>query len=308
MPGIGGDICCSRTGDAEVARGAGLRIAYLILCHGQPAQIRRLVMALPLSSPIFIHVDARTSAAVHAEIHQLAYLRAHIHFVPRHRCFWSGYGIVKATNQLIISALASGEAFDRATLLSGADYPIKSQEHINAFFENAGDAEFIEAFPLHAPNRWSNHEGLYHGASRVDWFHVRFRSRAWRSPWRRRLPLGYEPWGGGQWWTLTRPALELIADVARKHPALPRFFRNVFLPDESYFQTLLGNSRFRGAIAGDDLRLVIWDRPEPPYPAILKARDIECLAESDKLFARKFDLYRNPEIYELIDARFLRRS
>lgn len=278
-------------------------IAYLILCHAQPEQVARLIAALPATSPIFIHVDARAGQAIYDAIAALVPARPQLRFVRRHRCFWSGYGIIKATNELIGSALASGLAFDYATLLSGADYPIKSNAHIARQLAQSPGAEFIEAFPLHEENRWSGHEGLYHGASRVDWFHLRFRSRAWRLPWRRTLPHNYAPWGGSQWWTLTRAALDHIARIGRETPSLPRFFRNVFLPDECYVQTILANSPFRDAIMSDDLRLTIWDRPEPPYPATLKACDFGLLAGSDKLFARKFDLAQGAHIFDLIDER-----
>jgi len=279
-----------------------MQIAYLILCHTQPAQMGRLVAALPRTSPIFIHVDARTPRADYDAI--VAQTAGHplVRFVRRHRCFWSGYGIVRATNTLIAAAVASGIPFDRATLLSGTDYPIKPEDEIAAFFAAAGAREFIETFPLHAPNRWSNHGGSYHGPARVDWFHLRFRSRAWRMPWWRRLPYGYVAFGGSQWWTLTRAALEHIDRVRVRQPRLRRFFRNVFLPDESYVQTVLGNSSLAANIVSDDLRLHIWDRPEPPYPAVLKTADFALLQASDRLFARKFDLRNHPEVYDRIDG------
>lgn len=278
-----------------------MKIAYLILCHNHPAQLARLVAALPSTSPVFIHVDARTPRALFEAMKKAVQFHPQLRFVERHRCFWSGFGILEGTNALIKAALSSSINFDRATLLSGADYPIASHGAINARLADAGDSEFIEAFPLHEANRWSGHQGLFHGPSRVDWYHLRFRSRAWRLPFRRQLPLGYTPWGGSQWWTLTRPALVHIDHVNRAHPELLRFFRNVFLPDESYIQTVLANSPFREKIADDDLRFIIWDRPEPPYPAVLKSGDLDLLLASNKHFARKFDLEHHPSIYDHID-------
>ena len=42
---------------------------------------------------------------------------------------------------------------------------------------------------------------------------------------------------GSQWWCLTRATLRaILRDPDR--PALARYFRGVWIPDESYFQTL----------------------------------------------------------------------
>jgi hypothetical protein len=275
-------------------------LSDLVPCTAPPA--RQAADRASVRFADLIHVDARTPHALYLAMQGFAARHPLARFVRRHRCFWSGFGIVKATNELVKALVESGCAFDRATLLSGSDYPIKPNVEIAAILARSGNAEFIEAFPMKAENRWSHMTGLYRAPDRTDRFHLRIRSRAYPLPWRRRLPYDYAAWGGSQWWTLTRAAVEHIAHVATDRPKLARFFANAFIPDECYFQTVLANSPFRDAIAGDDLRLSIWDRPEPPYPALLKPDDIDLLAASPKLFARKFCLDRHPDAYDLIDA------
>lgn len=277
-----------------------MAIAYLILVHADPAQLARLVAALPASSPIFVHVDRRAPAETFAAMQ--AQLGQRVTFVRRHACRWGDAGIVRATAALIAAALGSGARFGHATLLSGADYPIKPDAAIASFLDAHPGTEFIECFSLLEHNRWSEHGGVFRTPDKVLNYHLRFRSRVWRLPWRRRLPYDLKPFGGGQWWTLTRDALAYVDRYLADHPKLMRFARGIFIPDESLIQIVLGNSPFAGRLSGDPLRLAIWDRPEPPYPATLGAEDLPLLAASPALFARKFSLAREPEAYDQVDA------
>ena len=53
----------------------------------------------------------------------------------------------------------------------------------------------------------------------------------------RRIPNGIVPHMGSQWWCLTRQTLSaVLQDPDRKR--YDRYFRQVWIPDESYFQTL----------------------------------------------------------------------
>jgi hypothetical protein len=130
--------------------------------------------------------------------------------------------------------------------------------------------------------------------------YVRFRSHVWRLG-SRKLPSGVVPFGGSQWWTLSRKALEYVEAKRRDDSRFIRFLGNSFIPDECFMQTILGNSRFASDIVQDDLRFAIWDRPEPPFPAVLKRADLPMLAASSKHFARKFDLEDDPGVADEID-------
>jgi hypothetical protein len=276
-------------------------IAYLILVHANPRQFARLVAGLPAASPLFVHIDRRASPEMADALMAVCRGRARSHFVERHACYWGGIGIARATVSLMQAAIASGEPFDHATLLSGADYPIKSDAAIAARLGVDPQAEHIEAFSMREPNRWSKDGGLFAAPSRMLRPHLRLRSRVWRLPWSRRLPYGLEPYGGGQWWTLTRAAVAHMVGYLDTHPRLMRFMRGTFIPDEALVQTLLANSPFAANITGSALRLQLWDRPEPPYPATLKAGDIDLIAASPDLFARKLDPNMDEAVYDRID-------
>jgi hypothetical protein len=93
--------------------------------------------------------------------------------------------------------------------------------------------------------------------------------------------------------------------MTHKNPALVRFFKYVDVPDEIFFQTVLLNSPYRDIIVNDNLRHIDWKDPTAGSPAVLTRSDFPALAESPKLFARKFDVRVDAGILDMIDERLL---
>jgi hypothetical protein len=278
-------------------------VAYLILAHQNPDQLLRLVAALPASSPVMIHFDLRVDPALYKRSIALLSNRPQLSFVKRHKCWWGAFGIVQGTISLIQTLVASNAHFDYATLLSGSDYPIKSNYEIAAFLDRNRGSEFIESFLLTAPNRWTGHEGYYKAPEKVLCRHIRLRSRVLRLPGLRKMPKGLQPFGGSQWWTLSREAIIYIAHFVERTPEFLSFSKHSFIPDESFIQTIVSNSHLASRVTGDDLKLTVWDRLTPPYPAILTLDDLDMLRASDKLFARKFDVRVDETILRALDDR-----
>jgi hypothetical protein len=229
--------------------------------------------------------------------------RENVRFVKRHACRWAAWGIVAATLTLIDTLLELQVDFDYASLISGTDYPIKSNREISVFLGAHPGTEFLETFLLTAPNKWSPHGGMYKAPHKLLCRHVRFRSRIVRLPGMRTLPAGLEPYGGSQWWTLTKNALEYIRHFVQTTPQFVSFSKLSFIPDESFIQCILSNSPLQDRICNDDLRVIIWDRPTPPYPATLMLEDLDLLLASNKLFARKFDWQLSGPVLDALDAR-----
>ncbi len=193
--------------------------------------------------------------------------------------------------------------FDYATLLSGSDYPIKSNSEIAMFLDANWGGEFIDSFLLTVPNRWSGRGGYYKTPEKMLCRHLRFRSRVVRLPGLRKMPAGLLPYGGSQWWTLSREAIAHIFQFIYHRPEFLSFSKQSFIPDELFIQTIVSNSHLADSVTGDDLRLTIWDRPFPPFPAILTIDDWDMLLASDKLFARKFDARTDGTVLQALDDR-----
>ena len=278
-------------------------VAYLILAHHRPRQLARLIAALPVESPIFIHFDKRATPDAFVESQRLVH-DAHpgVVFVKRHRCWWGAPGIMHATLELIAALCASGKPFEYATLLSGQDYPVASASRIAQRLCNGG--EFIECFSMLKPNRWSDHGGYFRAPDRILGRYVRFRSHVRRFG-SRKLPGSLIPFGGSQWWSLSERAITYIDETRRRNRPLIRTIARSFIPDEAFVQTILGNSDFARSIVQDDLRFAIWDRPDPPHPAVLGSAELATAIGSGKCFARKFDLESNAALADEIDRQIL---
>ena len=91
------------------------------------------------------------------------------------------------------------------------------------------------------------------------------------------------------WWCLTKECVAYIDRFVQEHPAYIRYFRKVFIPDESFFQSIVSNSPYSDRVISDDLRYTDWENPNPLYPRTLESSDFARLMASPKLLARKFD-------------------
>ncbi len=279
-----------------------MTLAYLILAHTAPQQILRSIARLRAPGVVFVvHIDARADDSIHAALAG----QPDVHLAPRARCYWGTYGIVQATINCIQTLLALGQPFDYAVLLSGQDYPIKTPQAIAAFFTANAGTEFIEAFPLDQPNRWSEQGGAFQAMARVQQYTLTLRSRTLHLKLLRRFYRGWKPHGGSQWWALSRPAIEWIADYLAKHSALSRYYRHTFIPDESMFQTMLANSPFAAKASTQALNYVDWDRPNPKFPRTLDDEDFERLKAAPNLFARKLNAVQSATLLDRIDIELL---
>jgi hypothetical protein len=283
---------------------ADTNIAYIISAYKLPDQLVRLVRKLDSEdSSFFIHVDKKTDSSTFRCVTAALSGSSNVHFLPRHRCDYGGFGHVKATTKGIVELFRRDQSFDYVVLLTGQDYPIKSNRQISDFFVRHRGRSFLEYFPLPYA-QWENG-----GMDRVDLRHSRVLGRrlvvrrSRRGTFAKRFP-SLKLFGGSAYWCLSHECAEYVYQFLRKQPAYGRFFQYVNVPDEIFFQTIVMNSPFRERVVNDDLRFVDWRNPAVAGgPAVLGAEDFSKLAASPELFARKFDITKDAEILELIDAR-----
>jgi hypothetical protein len=277
-----------------------VNLAYLISAYKNLEQVARLVRRLDSGGTIFlVHVDLKTDEARYlALVNELADLSS-VHFLERHKCHWGGFGHVRATLKGMDWLMARGVIFDYLVLLTGQDYPIKSNAFINRFFEAHRGRSFMLFDSL--PSAWWSPRG---GLGRIEHRHVRLYGRHLRSPLKRPFPEGLQPYGGGAYWCLSREAVEFVTGFVTERPDVVEFFKHVDIPDEIFFQTALMNSELAETIVNDNLRYIDWTRGR--RPAILETRDFEALCASPKLFARKFDVHQDENVLDLIDQHLVR--
>jgi hypothetical protein len=264
-----------------------MNIAYLILAHNTPKHLRRLVTALSInSSSFFIHIDKKTNADDFLSIKG-----ENTYFVQeRVSVFWGDFSQVEAILILLQAALRDQRHFDRFVLLSGADYPLRSALYIERFFENSPNKEFINLVempsetagkPISRLTRYKLRPGdrtiipiIRKVLMKVG---VLPRKRDYKAYLRDLVP-----YGGDTWWALSPEACNYILTFVKDEVQVVNFFKYTDCPDETLFQTILGNSYFKSRI-NRNLVYADWSA-RGSHPAYITERHL-AVFQSTSLFA-----------------------
>ena len=315
-----------------------MKIAYIILAHRYPEQLIRLVLRLHTeSSSFFIHINQRTDNKIYQQVvNGLSHL-PNVYFLKRHPVGWGNFGHTNASLEGIKAAFAKNISFDWMFLLTGQDYPIKSNSQIENFLRENEGKVFLEYIDFQVPpdGGWATS-----GSDRIDYWHFSFldqlrfvfpaklttnaynryvkSDRSWFKfvdffwsgliaffPIKRRFPEGFTPFRGSSYWCFPRDCVEYIHNFILQNPDFVNFFKYVDCPDEIFFQTVILNSQFKERVSADNLHYIDWDNPNPSSPRVFVQTDFEKLANSSKLFARKFDLTRDADIFDMLDQKIL---
>lgn len=283
--------------------------AYIILAHRNPEQLHRLISRLhDNSSTFFIHIDKKVPLAAFSSLSEFG---DKVQYVDRVYSEWASFQLVEATLNGMKAIRAAKQHFDVITLLSGQDYPIKTNNFLDDFFRDSPYTVFIEYFTIPNYERWQGRGGLF----RIDKyffgfkFYQRYSAKALNflasfiPKLRRKLPYNLIPYGGSQWWIMDMYALNYILDFINENPAYTSFHKATFAPDEIFFHTILLNSedeRISKSIVNDSKRYMHFKCKEL-HPDILTKADLDRIKNSDALFARKFDCEEDSNIFDAID-------
>ena len=277
------------------------RIAFLILCHRDPdgvaAQARRLTQT---GDCVAIHFDARAPQATFRKLQAAVADIPRVHLVRRRvKCGWGEWSLVQATLNALSEAL---EAFPRAThvyMMSGDCWPIKPAHHVHRTLD-AADADFIESYDF-LTSDWIK-TGIRE--ERLVYRHVfneRTQKRAYyaalalqqRLGLRRPLPGGIDIMIGSQWWCLRRRTAEAVMAFVHARRDVVRFFRTTWIPDETFFQTLVNHLVPSAEIRRRSLTLKMFS--DYGMPVVFYNDQYDLLVAQDALFARKI----SPEAADL---------
>ncbi|QMU59420.1 MAG: glycosyl transferase [Boseongicola sp.] len=239
--------------------------------------------------PVVIHVDQRTEdSAFYDLVEQVSDLRD-IQFAPRIKCDWGTWSLVEASRSSSAMLLDIAPDINNVCLISGACLPIKPVDELKAFLSDHPDTDFIESvtvsevpwikdglgeerFTMTFPFAWKRQKRLFD-----VWVDVQRRVNR-----KRRVPKAITPHMGSQWWCLTRTTLvNVLSD-----PDLGQFdhyFRGVWIPDESYYSTLV--RRHSRHIESRSLTLSKFDFQGKPH--LFYDDHLDMLRQSPAFFARK---------------------
>ncbi|MCX2574877.1 beta-1,6-N-acetylglucosaminyltransferase [Pedobacter sandarakinus] len=269
-----------------------MKVAHIIMAYKSPQQIERMIRAMDHPDfHFFIHLDKKISIAPFRYLQTIK----NVSFIRnRSVCNWGGFSFVKAVINSLSEVLDGHQVFDYYNLMSGQDYPIKPVNQILAFLKKNEGKSYVSFDTPDKTDWWS------HAVSRYEKFHFtdfRFKGRYLLQrivnavmP-KRKFPLPIQLYGSSisSWWTLHAPCARYLVQFAQSEKKLGRFMRFTWGADEFFYATILMNSPHRHNIVNDNLRLINWEEGAS-NPIIFTQKDLELISNSEKFFARKFDV------------------
>lgn len=302
-----------------------MTVCYLIQSHGEPGQALRLVETIQRSSPgskVLVVHDAR---------------RAEL----KPRWEWHGVEVINRRERVergelsVLSPLLAGLEellagrlrwdFDWLVYLSGQDYPVRPLADFEASLAATPHQGFLTHWDVDgADNPWRPRQARtrYYAQYRrlPDWtlgplkaarflgkatplrFHLHYGPFVGWQPRHTPFEGGTRCYGGSQWWTLSRPAVEYLWQAVAADDRLVRWFRKTIAPCEALVPTVLVNSG-RFDLHPDSRRFVDFEGSRDGRPRTLNENDLPRIAAGRFDFARKFEM--DAGLLDLVDARLL---
>ncbi|GAB4550271.1 MAG: DUF5928 domain-containing protein [Ruegeria sp.] len=277
------------------------RIAYILLCHKDPdaiiAQAQRLTA---VGDYIAIHFDASASAADFSRIRDALRNSPNVAFAKKRiKCGWGEWSLVQASLHAVQAAV---EAFPRAThfyMLSGDCMAIKTAEYAHRFLDE-NDKDFIESHDFFASD-WIKTGMKEDRLIYRHYFNERTQSKLFYAAYEaqkrlgltREIPEDLQIMIGSQWWCLRRRTIEAILAFLRQRRDVVQFFSTTWIPDETFFQTLVRHLIPRSEIENRTLTFLMFS--DYGMPVTFYNDHYDMLLSQDYLFARKI----SPEAHQL---------
>lgn len=277
------------------------KIAFILLCHKDPdAIIKQATSLTAVGDYISIHFDARQSKEVFEKIRDGLSDNPRVAFArKRIKCGWGAWSLVQATLYAVEAAV---EAFPRAThfyMVSGDCMSIKTAEYAHEFL-NREDVDYIESFD-YFDSDWIKtgfkeerliYRHFFNERTHKWLFYNSFNLQK-KLGLARKIPEDLQMMIGSQWWCLRRRTIEWVLDFTRSRPDVMRFFQTTWIPDETFFQTIV-----RHLVPGDEIRtrtLTFLIFTDYGMPINFYNDHYDLLLAQDFLFARKI----SPEATEM---------
>ncbi|MEM8654457.1 MAG: beta-1,6-N-acetylglucosaminyltransferase [Pseudomonadota bacterium] len=239
--------------------------------------------------PVVIHVDRNVPKKTYAKFANALSDVPAIKFSKRFRCEWGTWGIVAASQAASELMLTQFADVRHVYLASGSCLPLRPVEELVDYLADRPRTDFIESattadvpwtvggldqerFTLRFPFSWKRQRYLFD-----KWVDVQRRLGM-----KRKIPTGLVPHMGSQWWCLTRHTLSAILQGPDRKE-YDAYFRHVWIPDESYYQTLA--RQYAIEIESRSLTLSKFDFQGKPH--IFYDDHLQLLRRSDCFVARK---------------------
>jgi hypothetical protein len=269
------------------------KIAYILLCHKDPEGV--IAQALRLTAAgdyVSIHFDRSAPKPMFDRIRSTLQANASVCFAQRRvKCGWGEWSLVDATLEAVKAAATAFPAATHFYMLSGDCMPIKTAEYIHAYLatndvDHIESVDFFESGWIKTGIREERliYRHWFNERTRKPWF---YRSMALQKKLglARKVPDDIRMQIGSQWWCLRRQTMERVLEFCQTRRDVMRFFRTTWIPDETFFQTVV-----RHLVPGAEIRsrpLTFLLFTDYGMPVTFYDDHFAFLLSQDYLFARK---------------------
>ncbi len=282
------------------------RHAYLIIAHNDFDVLEKLLMLLDNDrNDIFIHIDKKVKN-FDFDYYKNIVKKSGLCFTERTNIMWGHHSQIMC-ELLMLKYAVQGE-YQYYHLLSGIDFPVKKQSEIHRFFDENNGKEFVRIADFDKNSIESRvvyyHFTRYHRNRNkyirrigryIDRMLVNIQKRLKIF---RKIANAANIKGGPNWFSITH---SLAMYVVSEEKWIRKHFKHTLCADEVFLQTLITNSSFKENLYlnnrkySDNMRYVSWGANAP---RVLDNSDFDLLINSNKLFARKFSMKKEPEFVE----------
>jgi hypothetical protein len=275
-------------------------VGFIMMCHTALHRAEQVARYWATNgAPVVIHVDRRVNRDAFDGLKQALGDLPNVSFCKRFKCDWGTWSLVQAAQAGAEQMLERHPEVRHVMLTSGSCLPLRPVQELNGYLDARPRTDFIESvttaevgwtvgginmerFTLRFPFSWKRRRRLFD-----RWVSIQRRLGV-----RRRIPADLEPHLGSQWWCLTRQTLSAILQDPQR-PEYDRYFSKVWIPDESYFQTL--SRRFSTEIESRSLTMAKFGYQGKPH--VFYDDHLQLLRRSDCFVARKI-WHRADRLYD----------
>ena len=275
------------------------RTAFILQVHKNPQQVNKFIQQLTdkEQADVYIHIDKKSYEGMKNQLVK----GSNVYILEnRVNCEWGDISQIDATLLLLKEVLASGNEYDFVCLRSGQDLLVKNG--FKDFLRANRNSIFLDYRDISQGNT---------GLMNIRWPKIMRKRYTNSHPLRmiRRIllslygkgislfpnknywPREYSFYKGSQWFSIPFDVAKYINQFLEENPWYYSFFTNSLVPDESFFHTLILNSKYKSNVVNNHLFFIKWGETlsERNSPQDLISEDIARIEKSDQFFARKFE-------------------
>lgn len=294
-----------------------LKHGFLIIAHRDPEQLYDLLRLLQAENHyFFINLDKKMKnykavmSRILSDIPNVTFEQMEVAH--------GGYSLFICTLNLLQNSYDAG--MDYVHLISGQDFPCRTNKEFDDFFENASGKSFMHydseeqhrewskaKYPSRV-NAWYFNDLKYRNFKLIDYFAKSMNLISRRFQWRSRIKGLRAGW---QWFSWNRCVVKYVLNSYIHNKKYFKRFKHTSCCDELIFHTLLYNRLEELDIEPhNSLRYIDWNKYVPGRrimrsPLTLNEEEYEDIIASNAFFCRKIDPNISRQLKQLLANRII---